>query len=132
MLPTFSDDAYKLLVRLVFQYAQQNRRVEWSTVARKLHRFRINKTTKELETRLRTPKRAHGNDLSKSPPASSVLRAVPTVQAIPPQAVRDLSSWTTKLQYAFSAPSSVRLPRPMPNRKLVCYMRTLESFSHKR
>ncbi|KAE8966756.1 hypothetical protein PF005_g30344 [Phytophthora fragariae] len=77
MLPTFLDDADKLLVRLAFQYAQQNRRVEWSTVARKLRRFRINKTTKELETRLRTLKRAHGNDLSKFPPCffSSTRRA---------------------------------------------------------
>eukprot|EP00644_Phytophthora_capsici_P010766 jgi/Phyca11/104207/e_gw1.9.670.1 len=68
MLPTFTDQADKLLVQLAYEYVSKKRRVVWSEVARKLRKRRVKKTPKELETRLRTLQRAHGVDLAKFPP----------------------------------------------------------------
>ncbi|KAG4052359.1 hypothetical protein PC123_g12456 [Phytophthora cactorum] len=66
MITDFSDEADKLLVQLALKCAQQNQRVVWSDVARKMQRrLRVSKSPKELETRLRTLKRAHANDLSR-------------------------------------------------------------------
>ncbi|KAF1778031.1 S-adenosyl-L-methionine-dependent methyltransferase [Phytophthora cactorum] len=65
MITDLSDEADKLLVQLALKCAQQNQRVVWSDVARKMQRrLRVSKSPKELETRLRTLKRAHANDLS--------------------------------------------------------------------
>ncbi|KAG6969149.1 hypothetical protein JG688_00005461 [Phytophthora aleatoria] len=56
-----------MLVQIAHQYVQQNRRVVWADVARKLSKHQIKKTSKELEMRRRTLKRAHDKDLSKFP-----------------------------------------------------------------
>ncbi|KAG3116791.1 hypothetical protein PI124_g4700 [Phytophthora idaei] len=56
-----------MLVQIARQYVQQNRRVVWADVARKLSKHQIKKTPKELEMRRRTLKRAHDKDLSKFP-----------------------------------------------------------------
>ncbi|KAG6957970.1 hypothetical protein JG688_00010731 [Phytophthora aleatoria] len=57
-----------MLMQIAPQYVQQKRRVVWADVARKRTKHQIKKTRKEPETRLRTVKRAHGKNVSKSPP----------------------------------------------------------------
>ncbi|KAF1785578.1 histone H3-K79 methyltransferase [Phytophthora cactorum] len=57
-----------MLMQIAPQYVQQKRRVVWADVARKRTKHQIKKTRKEPETRLRTLKRAHGKNVSNSPP----------------------------------------------------------------
>ncbi|EEY60132.1 uncharacterized protein PITG_12450 [Phytophthora infestans T30-4] len=69
MITDFTNEADKVLVQYALKYAQQNQRVVWADLARKMQRrLRVSKIPKTLETRLRTLKRAHGNDLSRFPP----------------------------------------------------------------
>ncbi|GMF53250.1 unnamed protein product [Phytophthora fragariaefolia] len=107
MLPTFSDAADKLLVQCAYEYARQKQRVVWSDVARKLRKHRINKSNKELETRLRTLKRAYGVDLAKFPPcffANSRPQATQQcVSKLPSAHMLDFQATLSLLQSVFGS-----------------------------